>query len=125
MANWKDWLEEAREDLRLARELGRAEGYARACFLCQQAVEKALKALVLKRKNVLVKSHSLHRLSSIAGVLKELGQLIGDLEADYTSSRYVDLSGKLTREMYDKAKFEERAKSAKTAVELIEKWIMT
>jgi HEPN domain-containing protein len=39
------WLLTAREDLRAAEALARAEMYAQACFYCQQAAEKAVKAL--------------------------------------------------------------------------------
>ena len=40
-----DWLHEAQEDLEVARELLEFGRFSHACFLAQQAAEKALKAL--------------------------------------------------------------------------------
>lgn len=41
----KDWLKEAESELNAARTLLEAEHWAWCCFTCQQAAEKALKAL--------------------------------------------------------------------------------
>jgi len=49
---WSDWLDDAEDDLAAAKELYRAGRFAKACFLAQQAAEKALKALLIKRGGV-------------------------------------------------------------------------
>jgi len=41
------WLNEAREDIEVAGELIGLVRYSHACFMAQQAAEKALKALIL------------------------------------------------------------------------------
>lgn len=43
----KQWLDRATEDLVVAQLLLAEEHFAHACFLSPQAVEKALKALLL------------------------------------------------------------------------------
>lgn len=60
------WLRQAEEDLRAARVLSGTGQYSQACFLAQQAGEKALKALLASQDRDL-RSHSLTRL------LRELG----------------------------------------------------
>ena len=42
-----DWLEEARADLRRARQMLEEGDYAISCFFSHQAVEKALKAIMI------------------------------------------------------------------------------
>ncbi|MEZ0318522.1 MAG: HEPN domain-containing protein [Pyrobaculum sp.] len=44
---WRDWLDDAEDDL-AAEALYQLGRYAKACFLAQQAAEKALKALLIK-----------------------------------------------------------------------------
>ncbi|WP_226951983.1 HEPN domain-containing protein [Pyrobaculum calidifontis] len=55
---WSDWLDDAEDDLAAAKELYRAGRFAKACFLAQQAAEKALKALLIKRGGVYERTHS-------------------------------------------------------------------
>lgn len=52
MNRWRDWWKQAQADLRHAQESVRLEDYAWACFAAQQAAEKALKALYLKRNQI-------------------------------------------------------------------------
>lgn len=53
-----DWLSEARDDFEAAEDLLKLKRYAKACFFAQQAAEKALKALLIKRCGVYERSHS-------------------------------------------------------------------
>ncbi len=117
------WFEEAEHNLELAEIMAQHQEYAMACFLCQQAVEMALKALLLFQKNEFPKTHSLRELASKAGVFSQVKELIALLEEDYTSARYFDAAGKHTWEAYDEERFERRFPSAKEALELIKKWI--
>ena len=122
MATWKDWMEEAKEDLACAQDLGKTGRYSRACFHCQQSVEKALKALIIFRKDQLVKTHSLRELAGLAGVLEELKDLISEVDSDYSATRYLDVAEK-TAKNYDKPTFEEHYSDARKSLELIEKWM--
>lgn len=69
MAKHEAWIAQARRDLEAAENLGQAGFYEQACFCYQQAIEKALKGLLLLKKNDFPKIHSLRELSNQAGVL--------------------------------------------------------
>ena len=59
-----EWLRRAESNLHLARLGTRADGilYEDFCFHCQQAAEKALKALLILRVGTCPKTHSLELL---------------------------------------------------------------
>ena len=122
MTEWQDWLSEAHVDLTAALNLGQAKLYAPACFHCQQAAEKALKALLVQRTNSVVKTHSLRELADKAGVLSSVKDFVSDLDADYSASRYFNAPGKPPAEIYDAATFEQRIKTARRIVSLVEEW---
>lgn len=122
MANWKDWLNEAKRDLDAAENLGQAGFYAQACFLCQQGIEKALKANLLLKTNKFPKIHSLIELARLAGVLDELRDHISELDTDYVATRYLDLAGMPTTEIYTRKEFLNRLKQARKAMEMIVEW---
>ena len=123
MVDYVDWLKEAELDLVAAENLGQAKLYAAACFHCQQAVEKALKAFILFKKKTFSKTHSLRDLASQAGVLPDLRDLIAFTDADYAMTRYLDAAGKPPRVLYDYKTFKERLSTAQEALGLINKWI--
>ena len=87
------WLKQAKHDLETAKLTAQSEAYDWACFLCQQAAEKALKAYLYLRGHRAVMGHS------ILGLLKtctshnrsfnELSR-IKRLDEVYISSRYPD-----------------------------------
>src|SRR3989442_11430119 len=54
----QDWLQQARRDLKAARDSASAENYEWACFQAQHSAEKALKAL-LRFHNLEPKGHTL------------------------------------------------------------------
>jgi HEPN domain-containing protein len=65
----EDWLEHARSDLRLASlAIGQGVLAEQICFHAQQAVEKALKAVLLARKVEFPLTHDLEELLSIFAV---------------------------------------------------------
>jgi HEPN domain-containing protein len=61
------WLTKARQDLAVAELIANSELAARwaGCFHAQQAVEKALKGLLVARRVDFPKSHSLERLADL------------------------------------------------------------
>lgn len=83
MNRWRDWWKQAQADLRHAQESAQLEDYAWACFAAQQAAEKALKALYLKR-NQIAWGHSVRLL------LEQLGETIPEdlLEAARILDKY-------------------------------------
>ena len=74
--NWlaypKDWIAHAQSDLKMAR-MGREDGeimFEQVCFHAQQAVEKAIKAVLLARQVDFPLTHDLE-------VLMDIGQKAG------------------------------------------------
>jgi len=110
-------------DIQAAEFLGQAGFQDNACFLCQQAVEKGLKALLIKKTGDFPKIHSLRDLAVKAEVFSELKDLIADLDTDYAATRYFTAMEPGAEAGYTKKKFEKRFADAKRCLELIRKWM--
>lgn len=86
------WLLQAEADLCWAERLAGETGYCLACFLCQQAAEKALKALLYASGEEIVFGHSVseltERASRICESLRKNIQRWGFLDAFYIPTRY-------------------------------------
>jgi HEPN domain-containing protein len=54
-----EWISSALEDLGCASVLAKVPYYAPACYHCQQSVEKILKAYIIAKENILIKTHDL------------------------------------------------------------------
>lgn len=103
-----DWLDRAGEDIASAKILSEHEScYNNAAFHCQQTVEKALKAYILLRSDLLVDGHNLPWLCKRAGKYDEtfldwLGES-ASLSKCYIETRYpADIPLELTREQVRK-----------------------
>jgi HEPN domain-containing protein len=87
----QDWLEQARRDLKAARDSASAENYEWACFQAQQSAEKALKAL-LRFHNIEPKGHTiitlLQHASTFAPPPQGLGSVARELDRHYIQPRY-------------------------------------
>lgn len=86
------WLAQAENDLRFA-EVGIAQGFfAQACFLSQQAAEKAVKSLRYRRGERRVLGHSLVALlETVRDVIPDvdaLRPLGAELDLHYVPARY-------------------------------------
>ena len=86
-----DWLRQARRDLDSARAQQAAEFYEWACFISQQASEKALKAALQKHGGEAWG----HSIADLLGTLKECVEVPADLHSSavnldryYIPSRY-------------------------------------
>lgn len=87
----EQWTERARYDLDTADAMFKAGRYLYVLFCCQQAVEKALKAVIVKSTGALApRTHNLLRLAEIAGVKLDQEQVrfLGELSGYYIQSRY-------------------------------------
>jgi len=60
-----EWVEKASRDIRMAKLAINEEPYDEAAFHCQQAVEKALKTLLVAYRIKPPKTHSLERLLAL------------------------------------------------------------
>ncbi len=92
------WLEFVKRDLEAAKILfknGDKMGFAyQACvFHCHQAVEKLLKACIVKNGEPIAKTHDLVRLEKLANVKlsDSLSNFIRDLNPHYQLTRYPDM----------------------------------
>lgn len=65
----KRWLEQAREDLKWAKDLAERGGYHISCFLAQQVEEKAMEAFSYAEGEEIVIGHSIERLCNFASKL--------------------------------------------------------
>ncbi len=123
MLDYLGWFQEAKDDLAAAQNLGQAKLYAAACFHCQQAAEKALKAALVKRIGIFPRIHALRQLASDAGLLSQMMDEIAVLEGDYTTSRYPGVYGEAPRSIYNRQLFLQRLAAAKQILKVITQWM--
>jgi HEPN domain-containing protein len=87
----RQWVERAQYDLDSAEAMFKAGRYLYVLFCCQQAVEKALKAVIVKKTGELApRIHNLVRLAEVAEIESSPEQVrfLGELSAYYFQSRY-------------------------------------
>lgn len=87
-SRYRDWLDEALDDLSVAEILFREGKYSKVCFFAQQAAEKALRALIIYRHKRYVDIHSISELLRIAKAPQELIEKGDTLDRHYIPSRY-------------------------------------
>jgi len=91
----EQWMEHARSDLQTGQYLFEGKRYRDASFFCQQAAEKALKAVLLKQSKKIIKIHDLVKLAKLVDFDKAY---LGDCERltfVYVDTRYPDTGDKL------------------------------
>lgn len=102
------WLRQAEADLAGARVSTRGGRYEWACFQCQQAAEKALKAFLYNQGRTSILTHSLRELlreaQQLQPALSTLEKAAAYLDQFYLSARYPNtLAGELIpAEYYEK-----------------------
>lgn len=88
------WLETAAQDLTHAQSALEFGFFSHACFSCQQAAEKALKAYLFAQRQSLVRTHDLVKLLNrcvvFDGPFEELGEICVTLNEYYADTRYPD-----------------------------------
>ena len=86
------WRRQAENDLAFARVAVREQFHAQACFIAQQAAEKAVKAIIYGLEERTVIGHSLvvliSRYADRARELHDLRELAGVLDQCYVATRY-------------------------------------
>jgi HEPN domain-containing protein len=98
-----NWIKQADHDLLMAKKIIKEEGYDTCAFLCQQAVEKYLKAFFIhKNKKNPPKTHYLDELAKGLGCPKHILESCKELSADYMISRYPDVATFAPFEEYNK-----------------------
>ena len=83
------WLERVAYDMDTAKAMLKTERYIYVIFMCQQSIEKCLKAVLACEEKEVVPIHNLRRLGELAGI-------IGDFEEsalvklDFLSRYYIN-----------------------------------
>ncbi|MDA8335014.1 MAG: HEPN domain-containing protein [Peptococcaceae bacterium] len=98
----ENWLNIAQEDYEVAGQLFGSNKYSYCLFFCQQAIEKAIKAVYFERnEEIPPRKHDLTSLAEDTGILDEMERLDGDLldtlSQYYLESRYADDRETLTQ----------------------------
>ncbi|MBP7053499.1 MAG: HEPN domain-containing protein [Phycisphaerae bacterium] len=102
------WVEQAQYDLETARAMLASGRYLYVLFCCQQATEKALKAVIVRKTGEMPpRVHNLLRLAEVADTHPDQQQnrFLGELSAYYIQSRYPEeikaAGAMVTRELAD------------------------
>ncbi|MBI4652733.1 HEPN domain-containing protein [Candidatus Kuenenbacteria bacterium] len=116
----KAWLYKGKDDLLFAKaSFKETEFYDQICCLCQQAVEKCIKAIILTIKREITKEDKIHNLNILAKKCKSLIDLSQfDEELRILSETYIPV--RYPNEAHLKA-FSK--KEAKDSIEMTEKII--
>lgn len=97
----QQWLERADYDLGTARFLLKSRRYLYVAFMCQQCLEKMLKASIAEQGKLPPFLHSLPRLAEEASLLSELSEkfrnLLADLNPYYIKARYGEYKEALSK----------------------------
>ncbi len=86
----EDWMGKAQKDMRTAQANFNIEEYEAAAFFCQQAIEKALKAMQIKKTGTFDKTHDLHFLGGKLGIPQSLLRICEEITDYYVETRYPD-----------------------------------
>lgn len=86
----QEWLESAREDLDTARYNFDGDRLRYAAFLCQQSVEKALKAAHIDAHGENLASHNLVHLARELDAPESIVDASAELNQLYVETRYPD-----------------------------------
>lgn len=118
----QNWLDQSNDDFDGAEFNFDGGKYYIAAFLCQQAVEKALKALFLfERKGEVPQSHSLIYLASNTSTPKNYYSFLKELTPKFIDTRYPDASVDLPSRIYDKQNTARLMKQSKDVLKWIKK----
>ena len=90
----RKWLDRVTYDIETAKAMLQTKRYIYAIFMCQQSIEKCLKAVLAYKEKEVVPIHNLRRLSELAGIIGELEESrlvnLDFLSAYHINARYKD-----------------------------------
>jgi len=97
----KKWLERVEYDIQTAGAMFDTGRYIYAIFMCQQAIEKSLKAVIAHTEGEILPIHNLRRLFEISGLINQLNEeklkKIDFLTQYYINARYKEDIAELSR----------------------------
>ncbi len=98
------WWRQAEDDLKNAHKNLDMGGYYLVVFLCQQAVEKGLKAYFFKIRNTGPgTTHSLVYLATETNLPQKFFKFLRKLMPQFVTTRYPDAAYGVPSELYDKS----------------------
>ena len=83
------WLERVAYDIDTARAMLKTKRYIYVIFMCQQSIEKCLKAVLASKEKEVVPIHNLRRLGELAGIIGELEES-SLVKLDFLSRYYIN-----------------------------------
>lgn len=95
----KFWIDNSNYDFKTAKSMQRARRYVYTVFMCQQSIEKYIKALYLKKhKTEAPKSHNLlYLLEHIdVEIAEDDKKFLAEISSYYISGRYPDYKKKVS-----------------------------
>ena len=113
------WMRQAKKDIEAASCLFQNEHFAFTCFHCEQAVEKALKALMFEKgrlKKSDLESHDIlelaYRASKMDPSLRVVPDMVAPMHRYYTKTRYPDYQSSFQNTIPAEMFFHEHAEDA-------------
>ncbi|MBI1956191.1 MAG: HEPN domain-containing protein [Acidobacteria bacterium] len=100
----QNWWQQAEKDLEKAQWLYAGKHFDGTALYCQQAIEKALKALILMTtREKRIEGHSLVYLGRAAKIPARFVPGLKKLSPQYFISRYPDMTEEAPYELYDES----------------------
>jgi len=112
----KNWWKQANRDMESAKKIMELGEYHVSAFLSQQAVEKALKALLIETNSSFPRIHDVAELSRRVKAPSKIIESCAMINPAYTSTRYPDVASD-----FNKNEVEEILKCAKEILEWTKK----
>jgi HEPN domain-containing protein len=110
------WVERAQYDMETAKAMLECHRYLYVAYMCQQAIEKIIKAIIAQQGKENLPIHNLVRLSEIAQIRDELADdrlnFLAGLTPYHIEARYGDykeslseiINGDTAKELYNKTR---------------------
>ncbi|ATZ61000.2 MAG: hypothetical protein DDT33_01409 [Firmicutes bacterium] len=112
----ENWWKQAVKDMESAEKIMELGEYYVSAFLSQQAVEKALKALMIQQIGSFPRIHDVVELSRRVNAPSKIIELCAKINPAYTATRYPDVASD-----FDKGEVEEIIHSAKEVLKWTKK----
>jgi HEPN domain-containing protein len=122
------WLRQAEENLGTARWNGQGQLWAPACFYCQQAGEIALKALLIRQGERVLRTHSVlllaERAAAYEPAFSKLAEGTRRLDRYYIATRYPNgMTGGTASQNFDERDFREAESTADEILHLVQQHV--
>jgi HEPN domain-containing protein len=83
------WLDRVKYDIETAKAMLQTGRWIYAIFMCQQSLEKCIKALIASEDKEIIPIHNLRRLAEIASIIHEFEES-ALIKLDFLSNYYIN-----------------------------------